>query len=473
MYNSHHKRVLLFGSLSSIGVSALIAILLIVNYISYRHYWRNDLTQNKIYSLSDKTKSVIKNISEPVDVYVFFPRTSRLFSYISFTLDEMKRISGNLNIDYIDVDHDFLKIQHLAEKFKLSDEEYIVIARNERFRVLTQDDIAEYDYQNSMYGQEPVLKGFKGEEAVLSALLSVTEKQRTTVYFTTGHGEHDINDYKGDLGYDKAKNLLMHHNYIVEPIMLADIAKIPSDADLLIIAGAKQPFTEHEVNIIIDYIDSSKPLFLLFDPQTNPGLQKILGKYNIEIGSNVVVDPSNCVPFGSAAYLLCDLAPRHSITKPLKNMTGMFFIASSVNVTDKNSSEIKSAVLVETTPDGWGETDIEAEDIEKNDGVDLPGPVPISLAVENNSGNRLVVFGDSDFITNSQIGNLANADLFANSVSWLLQQETQISIGPKMFDQYTVTISSKDMAKLSIIVIFVLPLLSLSMGIVIWRIRRK
>ena len=471
MYDSHHKRVMLFGSLSGIAVIALIAILLIANYISYRHYWRNDLTKNKIFSLSDKSKNVIKNLDAPVNVYVFFPRTSLLFSYISFTLDEMQRLSPNLNVKYIDVDHDFLKVQQLADRFKLSDEEYIVVSRNERFRVLTQDDIAEYDYQNSMYGQDPDLKGFKGEQAVLSALLSVGENKRTKIYFTTGHGEHDINDHKDDFGYDKARNVLMHHNYIVEPIMLADLVKIPSDADLLIIAGAKQPFTEHEINIITDYIYNSKPIFLLFDPNSNPGLSKILDEFNIAVGDDVVVDPSRCVPFGSAAYLLCDLEGNHRITEPLKNMTGMFFIASSINVTNKPG--VKSSVLVQTTSDGWGEINVESEHIERNDDIDLPGPVSIAIAVENNSGNRTVAFGDSDFITNTQIGNLANADLFANSVSWLLQQETKISIGPKMFEKHTVTISSKDMARLSVIVIFVLPLLSLSIGIAIWRIRRK
>ncbi|MCD6460130.1 GldG family protein [bacterium] len=473
MYYSHHKRVLLFGSVSAVSVGALIAILLIANYISYRHYWRNDLTKNKLYTISDKTKNIIKNLNDPVDVYVLFPRTSRLFSYISFTLDEMKRFSSKLNVKYIDIDHDFLKVQQLAKKFKLSDEEYIVISQNERFRVLTRNDIAEYDYGNSMYGQEPVLIGFKGEQAVLSAILSVNDRQRTKIYFTRGHGEHNINDYKDDLGYDKAKNLLMRHNYIVENILLADLNKIPQDADLLVVGGAKQPFIMHEINLINDYLDGNKPLLLLFDPQSSPRLDKILARFNVEAGNDVVVDPSQCVPFGSAAYLLCNLQSNHLITKPLKNMTGMFFIASSVSVRDKNNADIKFSVLAQTTKDGWGETDIDSENLEKNESVDLMGPVSIAAAVENQAGNRLVVFGDSDFITNSQIGNLANADLFANSVNWLLQQETKISVGPKLFDKHTVAISAKDMRKLSIIVVFILPLLSLSIGIAVWRIRRK
>ena len=44
---------------------------------------------------------------------------------------------------------------------------------------------------------------------------------------------------------------------------------------------------------------------------------------------------------------------------------------------------------------------------------------------------RLVVFGDSDFASNTYLSTLGNRDLFANAVNWLAEDESLISIRAK------------------------------------------
>jgi len=52
---------------------------------------------------------------------------------------------------------------------------------------------------------------------------------------------------------------------------------------------------------------------------------------------------------------------------------------------------------------------------------------------------RVVVFGDSDFVTNAVLGLAGNRDLFLNSVNWLAQQENLIAIRARESEDRRIT----------------------------------
>jgi ABC-type uncharacterized transport system involved in gliding motility auxiliary subunit len=447
-----------------------------MNYISFRHYKRIDLTQNKIYSISEQTREIASAIDQPVSVYVFFPRTSRLFTYISYTLEEIRRANPLIEVEYIDIDRDLVRVQEFARKYKLSSEDYIVVTCSDNFRVLVLNDLAEFEYAGAFYEQqEPALKGFTGEQAVISALISVTSEETTTIYFTYGHGEKNIDDTSSKMGYESARNSLRHNNYQVKSILLAEATVIPADCRLLIIAGPQTPFTDHELDLLKVYIDAGKPLLIMLDPGESTGIENLLKNFDIVAGFDIVFDPVQCVPFASPAYLLSNVVAQHQITDPLKNMMGMFFIARSITTLPVYSEKIYSSVLVETSDKGWAEKHPDQEPIEFNPDIDIPGPIPIAQAVELQTEpfTRMVVFGDSDFLTNSQIVNLANNDLFIRAVTWLVHKKETVAIPTKTFDRETIAITSSQMRTISYIVVLFMPLTSLSIGIFVWVLRRK
>ena len=68
--------------------------------------------------------------------------------------------------------------------------------------------------------------------------------------------------------------------------------------------------------------------------------------------------------------------------------------------------------------------------------VDQASPPPVQAA--SNKGDakptaetRLVVFGDSDFLSNGYFNAPGNGDLALNVVAWLAEQEDLVSIRPK------------------------------------------
>ena len=108
-----HKKSLETILYSSAGVAAMLVILIAVNVIIGAWPLRADLTQGKIYTLSDGTKAVLKKITSPVTIRFYCtksetatPDTVYLTDYarkVEDLLNEYKQVAGrNLVIQKFD-----------------------------------------------------------------------------------------------------------------------------------------------------------------------------------------------------------------------------------------------------------------------------------------------------------------------------------------------------------------------------------
>ncbi len=89
---------------------------------------------------------------------------------------------------------------------------------------------------------------------------------------------------------------------------------------------------------------------------------------------------------------------------------------------------------------------------------------------------KLVVFGDSDFITNMYVqrGSVGNPTLFRNSVAWAAGKEYKIGIPPKPLQQEDILEMPGDKAIVAKwATVFAPPFHILVLGLVIWWIRRR
>ena len=60
-----------YGTMSIVSIVVFLGILVAVNYLGTRQNKRWDLTGNQVYSLSDQTIRILKELKEPVHVTVF------------------------------------------------------------------------------------------------------------------------------------------------------------------------------------------------------------------------------------------------------------------------------------------------------------------------------------------------------------------------------------------------------------------
>ena len=136
-------------------------------------------------------------------------------------------------------------------------------------------------------------------------------------------------------------------------------------------------------------------------------------------------------------------------------------------------------------------TFINVADLENLDRVELqnddtPGPVSLAVAVEADADEeptpteqddgrdlRLLVIGDSDFASNSQMQNVPNATLLANALNWLVDRETLVGIPPKTPEQVRLNLTRAELSRMTWLVLGGLPGLALLFGLAVYLKRRR
>jgi ABC-type uncharacterized transport system involved in gliding motility auxiliary subunit len=352
-----------------------------------------------------------------------------------------------LAVEFIDPDRDPLRTRQLAQEFGVSMANTVVFAQGDRKKYVSSDQIAEYDYTGMQFGQAPKIKAFKGEEQFTSAILQVTNPKVPKAYFTSGHGEHDLEGWD-EGGLSQLKELLKRDNW--ETAKLPPFStSIPEDCDLLVVAGPTAPFAPVEKQAIEAFLEKGGRLLALLDPvlpgrQQASGLEELLAKRGVKVGNDLVLLP----------------------------------VARSVST--QQAQGAKTTVLFTTSSAGFGETDLEGlllrRTVEKNPN-DTPGPVSLAVAAEPEKAEgpawRLVVVGDSDFATNGQLANAGNANLAMNLVNWLGQKEQSLGIAPRQPEQVNLVLSAGQLKAIMLISLVGLPALGIVLGVVVWWRRRR
>jgi ABC-type uncharacterized transport system involved in gliding motility auxiliary subunit len=182
--------------------------------------------------------------------------------------------------------------------------------------------------------------------------------------------------------------------------------------------------------------------------------------------------------------------PSHPITQRLRLITG-YPLARSVTAVMGGVNGHIAQGFVETSPRSWAESDIKglltSGKVSMNAASgDKPGPITVAAAVSAPSSDapkpgdtnaprpetRVVVFGDSDFVSTAALGIPGNRDLFMNAIGWLSQQENLISIRPKEPDDRRVTMTAAQQNNVTILSLLLIPGFVFGAGVYSWWRRR-
>jgi len=87
-------------------------------------------------------------------------------------------------------------------------------------------------------------------------------------------------------------------------------------------------------------------------------------------------------------------------------------------------------------------------------------------------GARLVVFGDSDFLTDVDIANAGNSVLALNAFNWLGAREDLLGIPPREVEQVSLFLNQQQMRTILLLVLVVMPGAAILAGVLVWRRRR-
>ncbi|MBT6228170.1 MAG: hypothetical protein HOI47_16115, partial [Candidatus Scalindua sp.] len=111
----------LIGANVIVMILIAVAIFVFVSYINDRHYYRCDMTASGRYSLSSKTKKILKNLDQPIFVTSLLVQRPdyRFYGQIVDILEEYKYVSDKVTVNLLNPLLDGTKITELAEKLKM------------------------------------------------------------------------------------------------------------------------------------------------------------------------------------------------------------------------------------------------------------------------------------------------------------------------------------------------------------------
>ena len=438
----------------SYGLNALISIVLVLGVVSFvealsaRHSKRFDLTENKRRSLSPQTVQILRALKDDVNVVGFF-RSDQPGKRVAEDL--LKQYAGyankKLTWKMVDPDSD----PALARRYGIESYGTIVLETKSR--------------------SEKVLDA--EEEKLTNGLVKVTREGKRTIYIVQGHGEHEIGNTER-AGFSEAKSALEKANYDVKPLVLARSTAIPDDAAVLVIPGPRTDLFQPEVDALDAYLGKGGKILAMVDPpfpakMQDATMKRFLGRWGVDLGDNLVVELSpigRLFGIGPEVPIIQQYEP-HAITRDLAGITTLFPLTRTVTPVKTLPAGVNVQALARTSPESWGETDRQAleQGTAKPDPQDPKGPLSVAAVVTKDKA-RLVVYGTSNFAINQFLNVQGNRDFFLNTVSWLAEEEDQITVRPKDTKQTPIFLSAQQGRFVALLPLVVLPGLVLAGGIV-------
>lgn len=463
-----------YGTVSIVSIVVFLGVLIAINYLGTRQNKRWDLTANQVYSLSDQTVRILKDLKEPARITVF-DRNDRHDAHRA-RLNEYTYHSTQLSTEFIDPDREPTR----AGAAKVDTLPTILVDYQGRTERVT--STAEQDLTN----------------ALIKAVTGRTRK----IYFTQGHGEKDIAS-SDRAGLSTAADAMKQDNFVVESLVLVQQKSVPDDATIVAIAGPTTDFFQPEIDALNAYVAKGGKVLVLLDPllkgPAQPLLTQFLADWGINAGSDVVLDASGMgqIIGTDASVPVAAQYPTHPITEGFRVLTA-YPMSRSMTPIEGGSNSHVAQPLVSTSPQSWSEADLASlssgkGQVEFNaDRGDKQGPITLGAAVSapatvtatpanaSPSGSepgttpetRVVAIGDSDFAANMAIGIAGNRDFFMNSLNWLSQQENLIAVRPRQPEDRRLTLTEDQQMRIMILSLFIIPGIVFATGLYTWWKRR-
>jgi gliding-associated putative ABC transporter substrate-binding component GldG len=302
-----NRRKRVSASNATAVVMLTIGALVLVNLIGTRVFGRVDLTQNKVYTLAQASKDIVRDLPDFLTVKAFISEDlpnelKPVNRYIRDLLDEYRTYSkGKMRFEVVDPTKD-KKIEEEAGQCRVQRIQ-IQVLKSSKFEVGAHFLGLCFQYQGKNEAI-PQLRGVEGLEYAVSSLIKRMTQKKHKLAITTGHGEADTNQ-----GFSYLKHV---EEFEVVPFN-PSTGPIADDVDALLVAGPKQAFDDAGRRNIDNFLMKGKGAIFLVDgmamqaPRGNmppemmgaqpkigqpndAGLAELLEKYGFKIGQDFVLD---------------------------------------------------------------------------------------------------------------------------------------------------------------------------------------
>ncbi|GIP35652.1 GldG family protein [Paenibacillus sp. J2TS4] len=454
------------ATILSLAVIGLFILLTIFLHSMKGLQW--DLTANKKFTLSDQTVTALKELDKPVHVVAFSSQDPYMDRQVTDLLQEYQKRSGNFTYEFIDP----VKQPSIAQQYKIDQYGTIVFDNNGQTKNL-------YSYELFGYGSTEGSYAFSGEEKFTQALVSLTSNEKRKVYFLTGHGEMTSTQLPSFVSN------LTGEGYEVSDLNLVQEAQIPEDAESIFVLSPQSDLTEAEQELLKGYAEGEGRLLVTLDLAQNmdqwANWNEILGIYGVTNEHALIIDSKQTLM--NDPFTIVPTYNYHQIVNKLREENRITLFPGAIGLSfDSSNENWKASTILKSSDNAYGKTNlglfasgqIRMEDLNKTDD-DLSGPIDLAYAIENGDGKpKAVIIGNGVFLSDQLLNQQGNRDFILNSIGWLNERESSVTIRPREEAQLQQAFLSASQANTIFIgTVVVIPLLFLITGGLIWWRRRR
>lgn len=439
----------------------VIGILILINVLSTRYFFRLDLTEDQRYSLSDATTDILENLDEPVTVTSYFsedlpPDIEKVRQDFKDLLIEYSNLSsGQVVYEFINPNKD----QETEMKAQQNGISPIMINVRDKDQLKQQKAYLGALIQMGDK-KEPIpfiQPGAAMEYSLSSGIKKISAKDRPVIGLLQGNGEPSVSALQ-------QLNVQLNVMYEVKPFNFSDTNGVPAEYNTVAVIAPTDSIIDRDFNYLDQFLARGGRLLLAINNvkgnfQTasgelvSTGYSQWLNKYGLIIEENFVLD-ANCssvmvqqqqgmfrmnTPVSFPYLPIISEFTEHPITKGLESV--MFPFASSLTIAPKDTSisyvtlaTTSEKASLETLPlffnisKHWGSSDFQMSSI--------PVAVAMEGNISNNTFSKMVVFSDGDFAVNGE-GQGAqqlqpdNVSLMTNALDWLSDDTGLIELRTK------------------------------------------
>lgn len=415
--------------------------------LSHRFTYQWDATSNNRHTLSAPTQQLLALLEEPLTFTSYLSSASPKRLAIQRLLERYQRHRADIKLRFVTTETHPNEVRELNIQ---GDGELII------------------QYQ----GRQQRLQQLS-EQQISLAIQRLISHQQQTVRFLNAHGERDIDNDNNSAVSFFAKRL-QKKGFHVETLNLVLTPRIPEDTDLVVIASPTSDYFPGEFVALQQYLDQGGNLLWMKDPDS-AALAPLSQHLDIQWLPGTVVDAaSEVLKLDTPDFAIINQYPANTLSSTLKQTT-LFPQASALQLS--LTGTFLATPFLQTQPKSWTELGpIEGRIRHDASQGEQAGPLVIGAQLEaqrSDKTQRIVLLGDSDFISNTYLGNGGNQALGEQLFNWLSGDDQFLTINLVSPEDTTLNFTTAQMTGLAFSLLILIPLLLFSISYIIWKKRHR
>ena len=484
--NAFKDRKFKYSGTATLLVICVVVATLLINLVCSIVPLKLDITANRIFSISDKTVSVLNRLEDNIKIH-FIYQVGLEDTYVMELADRYVAASDKIETEVIDpIVNPGFKEMFAVDDNKSSTEPTTgsVVVENTTtgmFVTLTSNDFYSYAYDDE---GNMTNKLYDGEEAFTSAIAAVTSEMTYNIGVLTGHNEDDL---------PEAMQTVMDRMFFnVYDVDLLTDKEIPAGTDVLLILAPEWDITAAEKDTILEYLDprdTAGSVIFIAGKATGetPNLDAVLEHYCVELDDRIIYEENTKNSTAGVKYSLMLPFQKNEITSGT-NVTQKLLLNEAKPIFTYPELSRQSTLyfdLAFTSDQAWASDKPKSGTLEFDEKTDIKlengaafvpalGIMELSDSIGTNVSN-LIVFNCEYFLLEDQgsLNTYANDEVFYSALYWCIGDSTaKVNITSKYFITATHHLSTFGIYTYGVIFAIIIPVAILGSGLAVYLKRR-